>query len=70
MVINTVIGGVIFEARNRYIENKSSFELSTRVVSETTLEEWLIDNDDLAFFLQTFDVRPLLLQKKNLFVPE
>ena len=46
MVINTVIGGAMFEVSKRYIENKSCSELSTRVVSETALEECLIGNDN------------------------
>ena len=65
MVINTVIGGVTFEVSKRYIENKSSSGFSIRIVSETTLEECLMGNDELVFFLQTFDVCPLFLQKKN-----
>ena len=70
MLINAVIGGMIFEVSNQYVENKSS-EFSTRVVSETTLEERLIGNEDFfykksrhfseGFFLQTFDVCPLFL---------
>ena len=39
ITINTVIGGVTFEVSNRYIEKKSSSKFSTRIVSETTLEE-------------------------------
>ena len=70
MTIKTVIGGMIFEVSNRYIENKSSSELSTRVVSKTTLEECLIGNNDLAFFLQTFDVCPLFLPQKTFFADE
>ena len=61
-----VIGGMTFEVSNRYIESKSSPKFSTRVVSETTLEECLMGNDDLAFFLQTLDVCPLFLQKNIL----
>ena len=61
MIINTVIGGVIFEVSNRYIKNKSSSKFSTRVISKTTLEECLIGNKDLAFFLQTFNVYTLFL---------
>ena len=49
MVINMVIGSVIFEVSNQYIENKSLSEFSTRVVSEITLEECLMVNDDLGF---------------------
>ena len=46
MVINTVTGGAMFEVSKRYIESKSCSELSTRVVSETALEECLIGNDN------------------------
>ena len=45
-----VIGSVIFEVSNQYIENKSLSEFSARVVSEITLEECLMVNDDLGFF--------------------
>ena len=65
-----MIGGVTFEVGHRYIENKSSSEFSTRIVSETTLGECLMGNDDLAFFRQTLDVCHLFLQKKTFFVDE
>ena len=51
MVINMVISGVTSEVSNQYIENKSSSEFSTRIVPKTILEECMMGNDDLEFFL-------------------
>ena len=75
VLINAVIGGMIFEVSNQYIENKSS-EFSTRVVSETTLEERLIGNEDFfckksrhfseGFFFANFWCVPLIFVK-NIF---
>ena len=66
MVTNTVIGGVILEVSNQYMENKSSSELSTRVVFENTLEECLIGIDNLAFFCKLLTCVPYFCKKSIL----
>ena len=70
MVINMVIGSVIFELNNQYIENKSPSEFSTRVVSEITLEECLMVNDDFGFFGKLLLCVPYFCKIKTFFVDE